>query len=130
MALRSIIPPNPPPESPMSRVALKGLCIVLLIGSTCYGQSLADAARANRKEKGSAPAKVLTSDDLVETPTPEILQLIPGLSAAGRGTRVAPGRGKHSYQVIMLDASRFVNGGAIHITITVGQGESEASFDL
>jgi hypothetical protein len=30
----------------------------------------------------------------------------------------------------MLDASRFVNGGTIHITITVGDGESEASFDL
>ena len=35
----------------MQRVALKALCIVLLIGSTGYGQSLADAARANRKQK-------------------------------------------------------------------------------
>ncbi|MGB8582875.1 MAG: hypothetical protein WCD47_18800 [Candidatus Sulfotelmatobacter sp.] len=112
------------------RVALKGLCIVLLIGSTCYGQSLADAARANRKPKGDAPAKVITSDDLDGTSTPETIRLIPGSSATGQGTLVAPGRGKHSYRVITLDASRFANGGTIHITITVGGGESEASFDL
>jgi hypothetical protein len=30
----------------------------------------------------------------------------------------------------MLDASRFANGGTIQITISVGPGESEASFDL
>jgi hypothetical protein len=114
----------------MQRVALKSLCIVLLIGSTCYGQSLADAARANRKQKGAAPTKVVSSDDLVATPTPEVIQLLPGSSSTGQGTLVAPGRGKHSYRVIILDASRFVNGGTIHITITVGDGESEASFDL
>jgi hypothetical protein len=116
----------------MQRVALKSLCIVLLIyfpiSGTGYGQSLGDAARANRKQKGAAPAKVLRSDDLVATP--ETIQLIPGSSSTGQGTLVAPGRGKHSYQVIQLDASRFVNGGTIHITITVGDGESEASFDL
>jgi hypothetical protein len=112
----------------MQRVALKSLCIVLLIGSTSYGQSLGDAARANRKQKGAAPTKVVTSDDLAATP--ETIQLIPGSSATGQGTLVAPARGKHSYRVIMLDASRFVNGGTIHITITVGDGESEASFDL
>jgi hypothetical protein len=114
----------------MQRVALKGLCIVLLIGSTGYGQSLGDAARANRKQKGAAPTKVLTGDDLVATSTPEIIELIPGSSSTGQGTLVAPGRGKHRYRVILLDASRFVNGGTIHITITVGDGESEASFDL
>jgi hypothetical protein len=127
---RSIILPNHPPESPMQRVALKGLCIVLLIGSTGYGQSLADAARANRKQKGAAPTKVITGDDLVAKSAPEIIQLIPGSSSTGQGTLVAPGRGKHSYQVIRLDASRFVNGGTIQITITVGDGESEGSFDL
>jgi hypothetical protein len=114
----------------MQRVALKGLCIVLLIGSMGYGQSIADAARANRKQKGAAPTKVLTGDDLVATSTPETIQLIPGSSSTGLGTLVAPGRGKHSYHVILLDASRFVNGGTIHIAITVGEGESEASFDL
>jgi hypothetical protein len=116
----------------MQRVALKSLCIVLLlfslIGGAGYGQSLGDAARANRKQKGSAPAKVVTSDDLVATS--ETIQLIPGSSSTGQGTLVAPGRGKHGYRVILLDASRFVNGGTIHITITVGDGESEASFDL
>jgi len=118
----------------MQRVAPTGLCIVLLscllTGSLGYGQSLGDAARANRKQKGSAPTKVVTSDDLAATPTPETIQLVPGSSATGQGTLVAPGRGKHSYRVILLDASRFVNGGTIHITITVGDGESEASFDL
>jgi hypothetical protein len=115
----------------MQRVALKGLCMVLLIGSTGYGQSVADAAaRANRKQKGDAPAKVITTDDLTGTSTPEIIQLIPGSTSTGQGTLVAPGRGKHSYRVILLDASQFVNGGTLHITITVGDGESEASFDL
>ena len=118
----------------MPRVALNGLCMVLLnfllISGTSYGQSLGDAARANRKQKGAAPTKVITSDDLVATSTPETIQLIPGSSSTGQGTLVAPGRGKHSYRVILLDASRFVNGGTIHITITVGDGESEASFDL
>ena len=118
----------------MQRVGLKGLCIVLLIviliGGTAYGQSLADAARANRKQKGAAPTKVVTSDDLVAKSTPEIIELIPGSTSTGQGTLVAPGRGKHSYRVILLDASRFVNGGTIHITIAMGDGESEASFDL
>jgi hypothetical protein len=114
----------------MKRIALRGLCVVVLVGGTCYGQSLADAARANRKQKGDTPTKVLTSDDLVAAPAPEAIQLIPGSSATGQGTLVAPGRGKHSYRVITLDASRFLGGGTIHIAITVGDGESEASFDL
>jgi hypothetical protein len=113
----------------MQRAALRILCILLLIGGAAYGQSLADAARANRKDKGTAPTKVITGDDLGGTP-PETIQLIPGSSSTGQGTLVAPGRGKHNYRVIMLDASRFVNGGTIHITITLGDGESEASFDL
>lgn len=114
----------------MRRVAARGLCIVLLMGSMSYGQSLADAARANRKEKGVGTAKVVTSDDLSGTSTPETIQLVPGSSATGQGTLIAPGRGKHSYRVIRLDASRFENGGTLHITITNGDGESEASFDL
>jgi hypothetical protein len=114
----------------MQQVALKGLCIALLIGSTGYGQSIADAARANRQQKGSAPSKVITGDDLVATSTPETIELTPGTSSSGVGTLVAPGRGKHSYRVVLLDASRFVNGGTIHITIAVGDGESEGSFDL
>jgi len=116
-------------ESPMQRIALKRLCIVLLLGSACFGQSLADAARENRKQKpGKAPTKVITGDDLVAAV--EVIQLLPGSSATGQGTLVAPGRGKHNYRIVMLDASRFVDGGTIHITITVGTGESEASFDL
>jgi hypothetical protein len=93
-------------------------------------QPVVSRCRANRKQKGSTPTKVLTTDDLVAKSTPEIIQLIPGSSSTGQGTLVAPGRGKHGYRVILLDASRFVNGGTIHITITLGDGESEASFDL
>jgi hypothetical protein len=112
----------------MQRIA-RGFCIILMIGSMAYGQSLADAARANRKQQGTAPGKVLTTDDL-DPSTPATIQLIPGSSATGQGTLVAPGRGKHNYRVITLDASRFANGGTLHITITLGDGESEASFDL
>jgi hypothetical protein len=113
----------------MRQFTLRVSCIVVLVGSIGYAQSLADAARANRQQKGAAPTKVLTGDDLAAT-SQETIQLIPGSSATGQGTLVAPGRGKHSYRVILLDASRFVNGGTIHITITAGEGESEASFDL
>jgi hypothetical protein len=116
----------------MQRIALRGFCLLLifpLIGGKGYGQSLADAARANRAQK-PAPTKVLTSDDLAATPNVETIQLIPGTTATGQGTLVAPGRGKHGYRVILLDASRFLSGGTIHITITLGDGESEASFDL
>jgi hypothetical protein len=114
----------------MQRVAQHALCIVLLIGGAGYGQSVADAARANHKqkpEKGAAATKNF-SDNLDKPP--EVIQLFPGTSSGGQGTLVAPGRGKHNYRIVKLDASRFVNGGTIHITITTGNGESEASFDL
>lgn len=109
--------------------AQSGLWVVLLIGSSCYGQSLADAARQNRKQNTEAgfAGKVISNDDLT---APELIQLVPGSSASGQGTLIAPGRGKHNYRIIRLDATRFVNGGTIHIAITVGKGESEASFDL
>jgi hypothetical protein len=90
---------------------------------------LADAARENRKEKSDkASAKVFTTDDLLEKP--EVILLTPGSTSKGEGTLVAPGRGKHEYRVVTLDASRFVNGGTIHIKITTGTGEAESSFDL
>lgn len=113
----------------MGRFVAKVSCIVLLIGSMGYGQSLADAARANRKQKGTVPSNVVTSDDLTAG-SQETLQLIPGSSATGQGTIIAPGRWKHNYRVILLDANRFVNGGTLHITINAGEGESEGSFDL
>lgn len=115
----------------MQRLTQQGLCTVLLIGGICYGQSVADVARENRKQKsenGAAPTKVISNDDLFDTP--DVIELLPGSSSTGQGTLVAPGRGKHSYRIVRLDASRFVNGGTIHIMITVGGGESEASFDL
>jgi len=115
----------------MLRVLHYGLCIVLLIGSTSYGQSLADAARENRKqksEKGIASAKVISNDDLFAIPT--VIQLVPSSSSTGQGRFVAPGRGKHDYQVIVLDATRFEHGGTLHISISTGDGPAEASFDL
>ena len=104
---------------------------MLLIATICYAQSLADAARENRKQKtnNSSAAKVITSDEFSAPPAVTI-QLMPGTTSTGQGTVVAPGRGKHSYLVTNLDASRFPNGGVLHITITVGNGASEASFDL
>lgn len=113
----------------MHRVALT-LGSILLIATICHGQSLADAARENRKQKanGSA-AKVVTSDDF-SAPPDVTIHLVPGTTSTGQGTLIAPGRGKHNYSVINLDAARFTGGGVLHITITVGDGVSDASFDL
>jgi hypothetical protein len=104
---------------------------MLLIASVCHGQSLADAARENRKQKanGSAATKVITGDDFSAPPNATIA-LVPGATSTGQGTLVAPGRGKHSYSVTNLDATRFTSGGTLHIRITVGDSASEASFDL
>lgn len=109
----------------MQRIAQKAWCIALLIGGVCYGQSAADVARENRKQKGAT--RSISTDELHPT---DVIQLIPGSSSTGQGTIVAPGRGKHNYRVFRLDASRFVNGGTLHIAITVGDGTSQASFDL
>ncbi|HTC95449.1 MAG TPA: hypothetical protein VK699_18530 [Terriglobales bacterium] len=116
----------------MQRVTQGALCIVLLIGSTGYGQSIADAARDNKKQqpkKGAATAKVFSNDDISSTPD-TIAHLVPGSDFAGQGSLVAPGRWKHNYRTIRLDASQFANGGTLHITITLGNGASDASFDL
>lgn len=116
----------------MRRIAIGAVATTLLAASLCYGQSLADAARANRKQKadaGNSTAKVITSDDL-SGPSDVTLHLVPGTTSSGQGTLIAPGRGKHSYSVTHIDASKFVNGGVLHISITAGTGASEASFDL
>ena len=116
----------------MQRVTQRTLSILLLIGSVCYGQSLGDAARETRKQqskKGPSPQKVFTNDDVTATPD-TIAHLVPGESFSGQGTLIAPGMWKHTYRLIRLDASRFVNGGTLHITIRLGDGTSDASFDL
>ena len=116
----------------MQRVALKSLGIVLLIGSTCYGQSLADAARTNRKQKGQEGTTVtkVISDDDVAAATDVTIHLVPGATSTGGGELIAPGMWKHGYSVTNLDATRFSNGGVLHIEITLGNGPAEASFDL
>ena len=116
----------------MHRCAPVVLGSMLLIASTCHGQSLADAARENRKQKskdGETATKVITSDDF-SAPADVTIHLVPGTTSTGQGTVAAPGRGKHAYLVTNLDATRFTGGGVLHITITVGDGVSEASFDL
>jgi hypothetical protein len=115
----------------MHRHAFTLLASLVLIASYCPGQSLADAARENRKQKATdgTASKVITTDDLSGAQTTTI-RLVPGSTATGQGTVVAPGRGKHNYLTTNLDATQFTNGGTLHITITVGDGASEASFDL
>ena len=121
----------------MHRVARIVLGTILLIASLCpsicHGQSLAYAAREHRKQKakdGSTATKVITGDDLSAPSDDVTIHLVPGTTSTGDGTLVAPGRGKHSYLTTSLDATRFVNGGVLHITITLGDGPAEASFDL
>jgi hypothetical protein len=117
----------------MRRVAPIVLGPILLMATVCHAQSLADAARENRKQKaqdGSSASKVITSDDLSAPSDVSTIVLVPGTTSTGQGTVVAPGRGKHGYLVTNLDATRFSKGGVLHITITVGAGASEASFDL
>jgi hypothetical protein len=119
-------------ESYMHRVAPIVLGLILLIANICEGQSLADAARENRKQKakdGSAASKVVTDDDFTAPPDVTI-HLVPGATSTGDGTLVAPGRGKHAYLITNLDATKFTNGGVLRITISLGDGASEASFDL
>ena len=112
------------------RSARIALGLMLLSTSFCHGQSLADAARENRKQKAKDnAAKVITGDDF-SAPKDITIHLIPGTTSTGQGTVAAPGRGKHGYLVTTLDATRFSGGGVLHITITVGNGPSEASFDL
>jgi hypothetical protein len=115
----------------MHRVTLSFLSMMLLIASLCQGQSLADAARENRKQKpnGSTTAKVVTEDDF-SGPADVTIHLVPGSTSTGDGSIVAPGRGKHTYLITNLDATRFINGGVLHIVLTLGDGASEASFDL
>ena len=43
---------------------------------------------------------------------------------------VAPGRWKHGYTTTYLDATRFPDGGVLHIEITLGDGPADASFDV
>lgn len=116
----------------MHRVSLIVLSLMLSIAGAGHAQSLADAARANRKQKaqdGVAAKKVTTDDDFAAVPDVTI-QLVPGATSNGDGSLVAPGRGKHSYSIINLDATRFPNGGDLHIEIALGSGLAEASFDL
>lgn len=115
----------------MRRFAFAALFALLMIATFVQAQSLADAARENRKDKATpVPAgKVFTSDDL-STPAGETIHLVPGTPADGQGTLIAPGLGKHSYHVIYLDATHFPTGGTLHLRLTLGVGASEASFDL
>lgn len=109
------------------------LLIASICPSLCHGQSLADAARQNRQQKsqdGNATSKVIDSDDLSEPSNDPIVHLAPSATSTGGGTLIAPGLGKHSYVATNLDATQFPNGGVLHISVTLGDGSSDASFDL
>ncbi|NOH01082.1 MAG: hypothetical protein HND47_03465 [Chloroflexi bacterium] len=51
-------------------------------------------------------------------------------SASAEGELVAPGREKQKYTLFLVDTRDFQNGGTITFEITLGTGESDASFDL
>lgn len=107
------------------------LGLMLLISGIGHAQSIADAARANRKQKvqvGNTAAKVITEDDVA--PPAVTLRLAPGATSPGDGMLVAPGRWKHGYTTTYLDATRFPDGGVLHIEITLGVGLADASFDV
>lgn len=106
------------------------LSAILLAAGMCWGQSLGDAARQNRQQKGdTGTKKVYTSDDLTAHPENTVV-VVPGKPADGSGMLVAPGRWKHNFHVTTLDVTRFPNGGVLHLKITLGTGASDASFDL
>jgi hypothetical protein len=50
--------------------------------------------------------------------------------ADGHGELVAPGYGKHRYTLTAIDTRDFPAGGTLEVEVTVGLGESDASFDL
>lgn len=121
----------------MRRFAGTFFCLILLVATFCptvsHSQSLADAARQNRQQKtqdGSITSKVIDSDELSAPSDDPIVRLTPGATSSGGGTLIAPGLGKHSYLSTSLDTTQFPNGGVLHIAITLGEGPSEASFDL
>ena len=116
----------------MHRITQLVLGLLVLSASIGHAQSLADAARANRQQKaqdGAAAKKVITDDDLASS-SDVTIQLVPGTTSSGDGTLVAPGMWKHHYFATNLDATKFPNGGVLHIEITLGDGPAEASFDL
>ena len=90
----------------MHRVTSIFLGLMLLISGFGHAQSVADAARANRKQKapiGNTATKVITDDD-VAAPTVTI-RLAPGVTSTGDGMLVAPGRWKHGYTTSYLDCN-------------------------
>lgn len=116
----------------MHRITSIVLGLMLLIAGIGHAQSLADAARANRKQKstdGNTTKKVITGDDF-DAAAEVTIHLVPGATSNGDGMLVAPGRWKHNFAVTNLDATRFPNGGLLHIEITLGDGPAEASFDV
>lgn len=115
----------------MHRVTSIVFGLMLLIAGIGHAQSVADAARANRKQKAqdkNTATKVITDDD-VAAPTVTI-RLAHGVTSTADGMLVAPGRWKHGYTSTHLDATRFPDGGVLHIEIILGDGPAEASFDV
>jgi hypothetical protein len=116
----------------MHRVTPHVLALIMLIAGISHAQSLADAARTNRKQKareGATATKVISDDDLA-APTDVTVHLVPGATSTGDGTLLAPGMWKHSYSVTNLDVTRFSQRwGSPHRDQIRGR-PAEASFDL
>jgi len=51
-------------------------------------------------------------------------------SDKGEGILIAPGHNKQRYTVFYIDTRSFIDGGTLIFEITLGHGESNASFDL
>lgn len=96
----------------------------------CKNEIFGDPIFGTFKDCYIVPASVMASLEGSRRSVDSVAQLLPGSKFTGEGTLVAPGRGKHSYRIVNLDATRFVNGGTLHITVTVGDGASNGSFDL
>ena len=66
----------------MRRSAPIILGLMMSIAGICHGQSLADAARENRKQKkdGDTTPKVITSDDFSSAPDVTI-HMVPGTTS-------------------------------------------------
>lgn len=62
---------------------------------------------------------------------PEVLVLTRAQpSATTEGELIAPGHGKQSHTIVLIDVTDFPSGGTLKIEVTLGEGESDGSFDL
>lgn len=79
----------------------------------------------------AVPTSASTATQSTQSPKPNTIVLTrtqPTVSANGQ--LIAPGYGKQNYTVFLIDVTDFQAGGTLAIKVTLGEGESDASFDL